>query len=543
MTFELAPPVREMRMNRAERWSPVVVACLVAAPILISHGVPGTDLPLHEGMVSLLVHRGDPAFTRDLYVSNWGHANQLFYVLALPFAFVAGAAFACRILLAASIAATILASARLCDHVGASRWFALLSAPAALGWTFFHGFAPNVLGFALLLFALPYLDDFARAPSPRGALLSVGILVVLHLAHETSAACACAAVVVLALGGWRRPRDLALLALPELAGVVLYLLEARLERSVVTPFAHHFLEAGIQMHPPLKKLAYAAHCLLGPFAVEEEALVAGLVTIALVAGLARKREAPEAPQESWFARNRFALLAALFFVCFLTLPASINFGGFLYVRFLAPAYVIGVIAIGRGRRSSGVLAAVCCAVPLAWLMVALPEFARATEERRSVDELLPQIAEGSAVAVLELSDPGPPPPSEPAAQGNYVLAVRGGRNLHSLAEYPIAPLVVREGLRWDEATLRVYGAPWRLVPAWDLTHFRYVLLRISEAPRVEVFTRALAPDARLIGSAGAWCLFESTHPVVSVNAPDAGPPPPGAESLFARVNAVFRSAR
>ena len=242
-------------------------------------------------------------------------------------------------------------------------------------------------------------------------------------------------------------------------------------------------------------------------------------------------------------RNRFALLAALFLACFFALPASINFGGFLYVRFLAPAYVIGVIAVGRGRRSSGVLAAVCCAVPLAWLFVALPEFARASEERHGVDELLPQIAEGSAVLVLELSDPGPPPPSEPAAQGNYVLAVRGGRSLHTLAEYPISPLVVREGLRWDEATLRIYGAPWRLVPSWDLAHFRYLLLRISEAARASVFTRALAPDARLVSCAGAWCLFESTHARVPVDAPDMGPPPPGSESLFARVNAVLKGAR
>ncbi|HEY2517464.1 MAG TPA: hypothetical protein VGI39_41610, partial [Polyangiaceae bacterium] len=391
----------------------------------------------------------------------------------------------------------------------------------------------------LFLLALPALDRFARAPAPRGALVVVGIVALLHFAHEASAACACAAVVALALGGRRRPRDLVLLALPALAGVLLSVVEVRREASVLTPFARRFLDAGIQMHPPLKKLAYAAHCLMGPVGVAEESLVATLVALAILAASLRGRELSESAPESWFTRHRFGLLAVLFFVCFLGFPASVNFGGFLYVRFLAPAYVVGAIAWGRGRRSSALLGAICAAVPVAWLMVALPEFARASEERRSLDELIPQVAEGSAVAVLELSEPGPPPPSEPAAQGSRVLAMRGGRMLHSFAEYPIAPMIVRDGLRWDEEMLRVYGAPWRFLPAWDLTRFRYLLVRVAEAPRAPVFARALAPDARLLGAAGAWYLFETTHAMVRVDAPDARPPSSGLESMVRRVDRVL----
>ncbi|HEY2513940.1 MAG TPA: hypothetical protein VGI39_23895, partial [Polyangiaceae bacterium] len=137
-----------MPAKRLERGAPAVAGGLLAAPVLFSHGLPATDLPLHEGMVALLAHQSDAAFTGGLYTSNWGHANQLFYLLALPFAYALGSDAACRLVLAASVATTVVAAARLCDHVGASRWLSLLSAPAALGWTFFHGFAPNVLGFA-----------------------------------------------------------------------------------------------------------------------------------------------------------------------------------------------------------------------------------------------------------------------------------------------------------------------------------------------------------------------------------------------------------
>ncbi len=203
-----------------------------------------------------------------------------------------------------------------------------------------------------------------------------------------------------------------------------------------------------------------------------------------------------------------------------------NFGAYLYVRFLAPAYVIGVVAIARRATASRATMALCAAVPIAWLLVTLPQFAHASEEERDVEALAAQIDEGSAVAVLGY---GPQPPGHPydaLTPGNRVLALRGGRALHSFAEYPIAPMIVRRGARWDEAVIRVYRAPGHLRPAWDLTRFRYLLLRIQEPERALLVERALGPEGRKVASEGAWSLFESTRPLAPIDAPDAPPAQP-----------------
>jgi hypothetical protein len=179
------------------------------------------------------------------------------------------------------------------------------------------------------------------------------------------------------------------------------------------------------------------------------------------------------------------------------------------------------------------------AVPLAWIVVVLPEFARADRERRDVDRLLPWIEEGSAVAVLGVGPQGEVTPSNPVAQGNRVLAVRGGRALHSFTEYPIAPVLVRKEIRWDEPMLRVYRSPVNLRPAWDLTRFRYLLLRIPDAPRASLVERALAPDGRFVAQTGAWWLFESTHLTAPVDAPDAPLPSPPPPTIQERVSSIL----
>ena len=529
-----------MRSAAAERWSPILAGCFLALPLFVARGAPMSDLPLHEGMISLLVRHGDPSFTRGLYVLNWGHANQLFYVLALPIAFALGSDLACRAVVAATLVATFVASARLCDHLRASRWAALLVAPAAMGWTFFQGFAPNMLGLAIFLFALPALDRVAQTPTWPRASGACAIILLLHAAHEVGVICACAAIAVLSLGRRADVREWCLRAAPIALAAALSWIEIRIERPVLTGFGRGWQEAGIETHPIAKKLEYAGDYLMGPQGVIEEALVATLVAAAVAAFVVGcRRDLARADGESALAGFRFELLAVAFCVVYLAAPYAINFGAFLYVRFLTPAYVIGVLVLARRRRASVAAIVLCAAVPLAWVIVVLPEFARADQERRDVNSLLPRIDEGSAVAVLGLGLQGGVTPSNPVAQGNRVLAVRGGRALHSFTEYPIAPVLVRNGVRWDEPMLRVYRSPVSLRPGWDLTRFRYLLLRIPEPVRGSLVARALVPDARLVAQEGAWWLLESTHAMSPIDAPDAPLPVPPPPTIQERVSSVL----
>ena len=456
---------------------------------------------------------------------------------------------ACRIVVAATLVATFIAAARLCDHVGSSRWAAMLVAPAAMGWTFFQGFAPNLLGVAILLLALPSLDRFAQTPTTRRALGACGAVLLLHAAHEASATCAGVAIAVLSLGrrggilGW------SLRAIPIALAAALSAVKMRLEKPVLTAFGRGWLAAGVEIHPIDKKLEHVGDFLMGPQGALAESLVAALVLVTVAAFVVSRRRLPSvgAPEgaesrptdEGPFVRFRFELLASALFVAYVTAPYAVNFGAFLYVRFLAPAYIIGVITLARGCPPTRLAISLCAAVPMAWMVVVSPGFARADAERGAVNLLLPRIDEGSAVAVLGLGPQGGARPSDPLAPGNRVLAVRGGRALHSFTEYPIAPMLVRKGIRWDEEVIRVYRSPVSLRPAWDLTRFRYLLVRIVEPQRASLVERALAPDARLVAGEGAWYLFESTHATVAIDAPDAPLPSTPPPTIQERVNAVL----
>jgi hypothetical protein len=142
----------------------LVAGVLLAVPVVIVPWPPSTDFSLHAGMVALLARRGDPTFAPPgLYELALGHTNQLFYLLAWPLALMTQAEVACRLVLAAIVAGTIVAAGHLATHLGRTRWAALAVAPAALGWSFYWGFAPQMLGLALWMAALPLLDRDARS--------------------------------------------------------------------------------------------------------------------------------------------------------------------------------------------------------------------------------------------------------------------------------------------------------------------------------------------------------------------------------------------
>ena len=532
-----------MSRDRFARSVPLMAGVALALPLLVIRAAPMTDLAHHEGMVALLVHARDPAFTRGIYALNLGHANQLFYALAWPLALVLGSTLACRLVVAAIVVATFASASKLCDHLGTTRWAALLVAPAAMGWTFFFGFAPNLLGVALFMAILPRFDALAAEPTMRRAIGSSFAVVALHAAHETSAICACVAIAVLSLGRAGRASSWALRAAPIALAALLAGIEMHREKAVLTAFGQRWIDQGIALHPIDQKLEHVLDFLMGPQGALAETLVAGLALAALVAFWIARPRIPSGSNDARslgarLVHHRFAILGATFFALYVVAPFSINFGAFLYVRFLVPAYVVLVLVAARGAVPSPIAKGLAVAVPLAWLAVVLPVFADADRERRAVDALFPRIEEGSAVAVLSYTGNESLHPYDPLSLGNRVLAERGGRALHSFAEYPIAPMVVRPEMRWDEAMMRIYINPTSLRPAFDLTRFRYLLVRIPEDDRAMLVERALVPDATRVASEGGWHLFESTHEVVAVDAPDAPLPRPLPATLQERVSAV-----
>lgn len=520
-------------MARVDRVVPWLGGLALAVPVVASRYPPMTDLPLHEGMVALLRHHGDAAWApAGLYVTNLWHANQLFYLLAYPLAFVVSTDSACKLVVAGIVVLTLGAAGRLASHLGRSPWAALTLAPVILGWTFFWGFVANMLGFALLLLALPLIDR-DEAKSARGALVACAVAVLVFFAHEASALALACAVVVLAMTARPDRTTLARLAPVAVVGV-LSAVEIARERAVETPLARLF-DHQILWHPLTTKLSTVPRLLTGAHGLWTDlALLAPAVTLGVL-GVAFRARAREADPRAL----RYAFVAGILVVAYLALPYSVNFGAFLYVRFLAPAFAVAVLAAAPARPP--ILAKLAMAtVPLVTLYVVMPQFAAASDDHRELDALYARMDRASAVDVLHVGKRDKALLFEATGAGNRVLAERGGRLAFSFAEYPIAPVVVAPGYEWNDTLLRLYADPTSLRPALDFDRFRYALVRGSDPDLARLVDGAMAPDARVAGVSGEWTLFESTHPVLPLTARDSPLPPDPPPTLQERVHALVR---
>jgi hypothetical protein len=368
------------------------------------------------------------------------------------------------------------------------------------------------------------------------ACASIGIALV-GFAHAASMACACLATTVFALA---RPLDrrTPLRLVPAAVGVLLTLAEARWEARAQTSLARVFA-SHVLWHPLATKVQSLGANLIGRQGYVIEGSLALLLVVAFVLWRRPHDEGetePRAP-EPWRYRHRFAILALALTAAYFAAPYSVNFGALLYVRFLAPAYLLAVLLAGPPPSARGVLvAAPALALLAAPVLVAVPHFAAAERQFAAVQPLLARIDEGSAVAVLHFGKHDRSLVFDATSLGNRVLAERGGRLLSSFSEYPIAPVVIRPEAAWDSLVVRLSARPGALCPADDLRRLRWLLVHVFDEGLVARVVRGLAPEGQLVAAEGEWLLFRSTLPALPLTAPDEEPPS-DAETLQARVEA------
>jgi hypothetical protein len=517
---------------------PWATAVLIVVPVLVARYPPMTDLPLYEGALSLLRHWNDPAFRpAQVYELNLGRTTQLSFALGLPLSYLVSTATACKLLVSAAIASLVIGTARLARYVGASPWVALLVAPVALGWVTFIGFVAYLVGTAIWLLALPLVDRWTEAPSVRLGAATCGAVVLLHLAHLASSACTVLAIVVLTLARGidrRTPLRLA----PAALALALTVADMRADRAVAAAAALGWNERGTVWPPVRIKLTMLGDYLFGAVGAVPELLVGMLTVGALAAAIFSRRASGQraASPDGRLVRGRFGWLAAALLLAYFVSPFAVGAGGYVDARFLPPAWMVGVVAVARAApaRLPSLARGIFACVPLAWLAVVWPAFADSDREQRWLADLYPHVKRASAVAVMAVGDEGGQPYLH-ASAGNRLLAERGGRVLYSLVEAPRAPVLIARRCRWDDAVSRLYGGGIEaMVPPFDATRFRYLLLRIPGDDLARETIRALAPDYRVEAVAGAWVLLESTHPTVPLDAPDATPPP-GVATLAERI--------
>jgi hypothetical protein len=576
--------------NLAEQVAPWLAGLLLATPVLVAYYPPMTDLAFHEAGIGLLRHRNDPALVPPgLYLLNLGEPNQLFYLLGWALSYVVSTRWAAKLLVAAAVLAIPVFAARFARYAGSSRLAALLVAPMALGWLFSWGLIANLVGLAALLAVLPSLDRFAERPTWRRAVLALGGVLLLYLAHEAMMFVYGGMAILLALLSPGPPRLAAVRLLPAAFVVVVHEAFIHWVQQFVTPtvrgvpiqwasLAHKLERVPYILVPatdPVVQLAMFALCILtvATFFWLRTAERRALFSTATLPGSTLTHPASTSTlpgststspiststnpgpstaharlsrARAFAYAHRWEAFALACFALYLAFPATLSGSTLVYQRFFPPAYaVLAAVAAPRDLWAPrGRIARLSAfALPAATLLVCWPSFVDSSREYRALEDIIAAVEPGSAMAEIDL---GPGDPSRAYSLGpasGRVLATRGGRLSYSFSDSPIFPMVVAQPSQWNESLSRLGFDTWSLRPAHDLHLFKYILLRTTD-PRLELMaTLALHAEAEYVTESGEWVLLRSRLPLVSPTSGEVlleSPPP---ETIRDRINAMVATLR
>jgi hypothetical protein len=535
--------------KRAEDLAPWLVGLLLAAPVLISYYPPMTDLPLHEAAVSILRNFHDAKmFPPGLYRLNLGQPNQLFHMVAWALAYPFGSRWAVKLVVAAAVIAIPVCAARFARHVGASPLAALVVAPMALGWLFGWGLVANMLGVAALLALLPTLDGFEEEPTLRGGFKVHGALLLLYFAHEAMMFVFAGGVLLFAalypLSWKKTPARFT----PFAVGVVITYLQNQWQKPLMSPVVSGMRVA---WHSVLHKIKRIPDIILP---ATDEVVQLSMVALCVMAigsflwlrARERRAETPETRaldgprlerMQTWARRYRWELFASAWFFAYFVFPLTLNGATLVYQRWFPPAFAtFVVVAAPRDlwTRAARITRLIVFVLPIATLLATWPSFADSGRSYRTLEELLPLIEQGSAVAELDLGPGDPTRTFSLGPSGGRVLATRGGRLDFAFTDSPVSPVIIPKAIRWNESLIRIGFDGWAFRPEHDLRSFRYALVRTPDANVAALAQLTLAPEARYVASAGEWVLFESTLPVVPVTSRAVLTPEPRPETLRER---------
>ena len=536
--------------KRIEALAPWAGGLLLAAPVLLAYYPPMTDLPYHEAAVGILRHMRDTTmFPPGLYQYNLGEPNQLFHLAGWALSYLVSTRWAVKLVVAASVVAVPVCGARFARHLGTNPLGALMVAPMALGWLFYWGLVANIVGLATLLAVLPWLDRLAQNPTPRRAAVAVGGALLLYLAHEAMMvvyAGAAFGLAVLHARPGNAIRNTALRVVPVFAGVAIAYGQLQLQKPFVTPVVRSMPNIWQPVLHKLKRIPYIILPATDTFAMLAMTALCVMVLTAFLWLRAREQRAAGPPAEpgwrAWMIARRWELFSAACFVAYLASPLSLGGATLVYQRFFPPAFAVFVIAStprDLGVRAARIPRLGVAVFPVATLLAVWSSFVDSSREYGSLEQLLPRVEPGSAVAEVDL---GPGDPTRMYSLGpaaGRILATRGGRLSYDFTDTSVSPVFLARKYQWNESLIRTAFDSWAFEPAVDCRRFRYVLVRTTDPALAEVAIVALSHEARPLDASGEWILFESLLEVVPTASHDLPAPERPPETLRQRMKDVI----
>jgi len=483
----------------AQRPARIAVAMAAAAMFTVIAGfryLPLTDFPQHALQLSAWVHAHDPAFAFDQqYELNWRTPYLLSYLLARPLVPLVGVAGSLKVVLAAGVAATVFAFARLARALGLDPWWTLPTAPLALGFAFAFGFINFVLATPLVLAAmadcLAVCSGGGRPSRARLALFLV-LLVPTHGFALVVAFLLCAPMPAISAIRSRDPARCWPLLGPVLA--VLPWLPGYLRSS------NGFTEVHVDIWGlGAERLLELPGLVAGGGRADWlGALYAITIAVALVALAGRPSRAPL----RWLP---LATVVAAYLLC----PFKLRGVAFLYQRFAAfmiPALLVAIEPAERGRASLRRLVQV--AFPSVWLGFLALRFASFQIEAQGWVDVEACMRPGKRVRPLMFlrdseSMPGAAPflhfPAYYTAEKGGWLGFSFAANYTSFARYRPG---VRFGMKPDQE-----WAPWTFEAKREVPEYDYFVARSDRDLGPALFRTSPVP-IRLACSSGRWFVYE-----------------------------------
>ncbi len=491
-----------MPLKRVDDLLVAVALCVCAALCVAFRYLPMVDLPQHYAMVSILVHRSDPAWDfGQRYTTDFVHRPYAtVYWLGEALARVMPLGAAMRIVVAVCTVAPFAGAHALLVATRRPRMWLLLAIPFAFGSLWHWGFLNFLLGTGLFLAGLGLVVLAAERPSRRASAALALLGVVLFFTHFHGLVMLLMFAPLFAWG-WGRGAGLARylrallpLAPSAVAAIAFVLLTwaqaegswARMNPGLgerVTRFPE-FLGAGLpDPWPDAGLAAFVAVAAVG-FAFGKgrapSTRVLGALVVVLVAQMGMYFALPLNTNTATYVSARHALLIVLF-----ALPLLPELQGRAAMAMRAACVVvaaIGLVAVGRhlacfdreAHDFDGVLAAM-------------------KPERRVVP------------LVFARGSPCVSPRTFPYLHfAAYYQAAEGGELSRSFAVVWNVPVRYRADYARYPIREEVEWAPSQLTPG-DARHFDYALVR-GGPPRLPP-QLGFQPVVR----SGAWALYENPN--------------------------------
>jgi hypothetical protein len=489
-------------------WAFVLCAGATIALLWSVRYLPMVDLPQHTAQLSYWIHYDDPAFgfAEQLRI-NWFSPYLLGYALARAAALVLPVAAALKLVITLSILALPLAMDRLLRYAGGDRWWALLGFPLGLGFAFQWGFFNWMVALPLFLWLLPATLEYARSPSPRGAVLLALVGAALFFAHGLMMVFF---VLVAGASVLYSARSLRRAALPLLPLLV------PLGVAVCWRFwgAHNEVAfAPMPTGPPWKGF-WSRPLIWMPLltGTGNEPSAAG-VGFAMAALLFMRGLTPS-PQ--LLRRAPFLVTA----VCYGLGPFAAMTTAFVNVRFAVLLIPTALLALERGRPRAPArpLQIATLLLVLGWVGYNAVRFQRFDREARSFDEILARAEPRRRLLYLPFEAGFPGFSAVPFLHFSaYYQAQKGGTINFSFAGSLVELVQYRPG---HVPPTRPLVHVWPSMFDWSLDGgYDYYLVRASDPRPLHLFP----PEApvTLVARAGQWWLYQQ-HPRTAL----APAPPP-----------------